>query len=44
MGVDIDKAVLVKSDHTQVDVTEAAAANLAADAVFVAHAEILQWC
>ena len=30
--------------HTQVDVTEAAAADLAADAVFVPHAEVLSCC
>ena len=29
--------------HTEIDVTETAASNLAADSVFVSDAEILPW-
>ena len=32
---------IVDQQHTQVDVTEAAAADLAADAVLVPHSEVL---
>lgn len=34
----------VSCPHTQVDVTEAAASDLATDAVLVPHAEVLPSC